>query len=618
MQTKTEQPFNFNLLFQGALSNEPRQTTWLIMHILQRQLTDEQIVSIINSTKQAEQEPNNESLATLWVLNALLHQEGLGGEVDFAAAADLLDRALQYNNPFAYARRALLYFKQQNGQYYAQAIDLLKKGIEYHDSTAMNALGLIYDKLGREQEANELLLQSADLENSSSMNHVAWFYYSGRLSENKKPDLLSTLEYFNGSIALGNRAAMLNLAFLLHEEDSGFKRDELTASHLYRMAHAIKPLGQKSRQRLDSLYQEETRNRQIKYQILMTKNNAESQLLHLYQEAPSTTLVMLLKDKLLSTHQQYHYLKAIIRFCEANNTSVINELERDNCSVDRAQAANLLGKFCTETALHVLREEDQIDALLLELLEQVPSDSSYYQTALIIKCDNWFNYFCHNTLDCGYPRSLLMAQILATHQIILSRDLRILQATLDLKKGFDGTPTDPVIANTISNIKLVLKHKKEFYKLAIGKQYSAALSQEDKHVAIYAARVEFMQKIEPDITHYFQKAYEVLKEIQAKISDEYPTKSFLNRGFRRNQRLPVLELMDSIIQELPEKYLSNLQVVGAVIKIYQLASSHFCPANPKDSKNRFYMDILTKIETINTKALSKQDLRNYQGRCNAL
>lgn len=617
MQIKIER-FDFNALFLAAKNNNLCGTDQLIMHLLQGQLTGEQIASIIAQADLQNKKSDQECVSCLLVLRAILHQEGLGGEVNHAAAMRCLQRAITLDNPLAYARQAIVYQQQSKHLvYYAYINRLLREGIQRNDATAMLVMAPIHYHAQKGDKALQLLQRASALHHPLAMNELAWFYYLAALEKKEKPDFLTILPLLARSAAKGCKLALENLGFLYHDSEGYIQNDE-KAAELYRQAYHLSPVISPARFRELQAFYSNTSNKLAKYHLLMMlyAKRIEQHVLPFFKHARSSFILYLLDDTFLTNEQKTYYLKELINFYTKRHKTLRAILDKDKENQDNARAKNRLAHFSLEQARLPSRQQKEDIHFQLQLLDQVSSDCNYYSQVLAQKCDLLFMCFNPQHLD-KFDQVLVLARVVGTHELLLQRQRRQLQFQQQLMMAYGANKYEKFkkklayLDKTMGDITRVLGHKGAMQDLPIDTSltlsYQADWHDVDADIAllIYLQRRKLVDKLVPGLKRYYCAAKEILLGILKKINEEWPARGVF---YRKSQ--PGMDAIRDTIIDLQKQNWPQLKILDAILHINQLASAHLCcdkKLKKESKKNQFFAKILIDIQQISLNVFAQPE-----------
>lgn len=374
--------FNFTALLDAAKQNDYEKVGLLRMHIKQHELTESEIRQIIDLSTEEERKVGGSCISSLLVLRALLHEKGIGGTVNFPAAIELYERAIQLNNPAAMCFLTLLPEAKLSADKIEQHNQNAEK-LKY--SWAFLLRGFSMQDNNDFHKAAEYYLAATKLNNPHAINTLGCFYVHGL---DKVIDYFKGFNFLNQATELGCYDAMYNLA-CLYLAGKGCELNYAQACYLFRYAYYLYP-EEKILKGLEFCYRQLQLDLIGLYYVLMGLDLHESQekkLQRLFSADPALFIVLLLNDELLTELHKYNYLKLLMDYCTVKNSQLAILIEEDKTNPYHAEASQLLGAFCTQYAFQLPQDEELINARL-DLVELVPTSSTYYSEALVIKADS--------------------------------------------------------------------------------------------------------------------------------------------------------------------------------------------------------------------------------------
>ncbi|MGC1182387.1 tetratricopeptide repeat protein [Legionella sp.] len=229
---------NFLRLLQGVLLGDINAwTQW--NHYKKSNAFSENFINEVLSILQEKLIQNpNDSYAL--ILRAYMHQFGQGGPVNYTAAVDLYEQAIELGNSESMSNRACMHVFGQGGLVnYVAAIDLFEQAIELGHSTAMsNRASMHFFGQGgpvNYAAAIDLFERAIELDNSTAMNNRASMHMFG---QGGPVNYAAAILLYDRAIKLGNTTAMNNRAYM-HFNGQGGSVDHNAAIALYKHAYFI-------------------------------------------------------------------------------------------------------------------------------------------------------------------------------------------------------------------------------------------------------------------------------------------------------------------------------------------------------------------------------------------
>ena len=172
---------------------------------------------------------------------AVMYRDGLGGQVNYAAARNLFERATDLGNAHAINQLAFMYLEGRSGtKNHKEARDLFEQAIALNhiDYDAITKLGLIYRdgfppfNLIDYRRAIELFNQAANNQNTEAMTYLGFMYLEGI---GCKQNYSKAIQLFDDACNRDNPEAM-NYRGLMHLEGKGGPQNYAEALKLFRDA----------------------------------------------------------------------------------------------------------------------------------------------------------------------------------------------------------------------------------------------------------------------------------------------------------------------------------------------------------------------------------------------
>ena len=147
-------------------------------------------------------------------LRAILHQNGIGGQVDMQKTITLYERAIKFGNTTAMTVLADMYKSGVDGQFnHLEAIKLYEQAMELGHVDAIYKRALMYDDgeggTVNKSEAIRLLEQAIKLGHAGAMNQRALLHEHGLGCDINIPE---AIHLYDQAVALGYGSAMTNRA----------------------------------------------------------------------------------------------------------------------------------------------------------------------------------------------------------------------------------------------------------------------------------------------------------------------------------------------------------------------------------------------------------------------